>query len=350
MDGNYTDTITVASPDPKLATLPECRNVPGDGRFDQSAIPGKTILPLGRVDFADLPAFAPQTETDLLRQYLDKDHNWRHKAYTLQERFLIRDHMGGGRGIAGAAVAWANGTPLVGPDHITDAANTTTFPQLLEKDDYIWASAFAGSGRTNIGGIVTTEQLTRTDLHAAFYLAFGSYFVDWACKDNVMRSLLATKTYSLAATWSGPYWPVDCHAMAMGETLGYCLHWSQRPHDVGARLAPFVHLSLMGDPTLRMHVVAPPTDAQAAAANGPARLTWKASADKDVLGYHVYRADKAGGTYARLTQTPVKDLAWTDTASAAGATYMIRAIRLQMSPSGSYFNASQGAFASTKAD
>lgn len=59
-------------------------NVPGDGKFDQTFIPSTIELEVGRVDLSDLPAFLPKTERDLLRQYLDKNHNFRHKSSPLQ--------------------------------------------------------------------------------------------------------------------------------------------------------------------------------------------------------------------------------------------------------------------------
>jgi len=35
------------------------------------------VLAVGRVDLANMPGFAPLTETDLLRRYLAKEHAWR---------------------------------------------------------------------------------------------------------------------------------------------------------------------------------------------------------------------------------------------------------------------------------
>ena len=52
-------------------------NVPGDGKFDPDIIPSPIELQVGRVDFYNLPSFR-QGEGDLLRQYLDKDHYFRH--------------------------------------------------------------------------------------------------------------------------------------------------------------------------------------------------------------------------------------------------------------------------------
>jgi len=73
---------------------PRNDNIPGDGKFDQSNIPSPVELEVGRVDMFDLPAFNPRSEKDLLRQYLIKDHNFRHKLVTTVRRGLVRDNFG----------------------------------------------------------------------------------------------------------------------------------------------------------------------------------------------------------------------------------------------------------------
>ena len=80
--------------------------------------------------------------------------------------------------------------------------------------------------------------------------------------------------------------------------------------------------------------------------NGPTvTLNWSGSADS-VLGYHVYRAASATGPFARLTGSLVTGTSFVDTNAPAGAgTYMVRAVKLQTTPSGTYFNPSEGIFA-----
>jgi hypothetical protein len=105
----------------------------------------------------------------------------------------------------------------------------------------------------------------------------------------------------------------------------------------------------MGDPTLRMNLVAPPGAVNANATTGGVMLTWPASADS-VLGYHVYRSASPDGPFARLTSLLVTDSSFTDTtASPSTYTYMVRAVALQTTPSGSFFNASQGIFVTVDA-
>lgn len=99
----------------------------------------------------------------------------------------------------------------------------------------------------------------------------------------------------------------------------------------------------MGDPTLRMNIVAPPTELTSSGTGDAVQLTWKPSPDA-VLGYHVYRS-LAGGPFLRLNETFVPETHFIDSPRPApAATYMVRAVSLHVGPSGSYYNGSQGAF------
>jgi hypothetical protein len=92
-----------------------------------------------------------------------------------------------------------------------------------------------------------------------------------------------------------------------------------------------------------MHIVAPPTILVAVAnGSGGVDLSWTASPDT-VLGYHVYRAPTAAGPFTRLTTDLVTGTSYTDPVVTTNV-YMVRAVKLEVSGSGSYYNASQGIF------
>jgi hypothetical protein len=99
----------------------------------------------------------------------------------------------------------------------------------------------------------------------------------------------------------------------------------------------------MGDPTLRLHPVAPGGDLNGAYTTAGATLVWTPSPDR-VIGYHVYRATTAHAKFARLTNAPTPNPWLVDSDPVPGATYMVRAVKLETTPSGSYYNASQGMF------
>src|SRR5439155_7667991 len=122
MDGSWTDNSVYTT------SAYEARNynVPGDGKFDQSTIPSTIELQVGRVDLANMPGRkvwgGPATfpsETELLRNYLNKDHNFRHKVFSLPRRALIHDTFGTRGGEAFAASAYRSYAPLIGPANVT---------------------------------------------------------------------------------------------------------------------------------------------------------------------------------------------------------------------------------------
>src|SRR5262249_10042378 len=76
-------------------------------------------------------------------------------------------------------------------------------------------------------------------------------------------------------------------------------------------------------------------------------LNWTASPDS-IAGYNVYRSPSPLGPFTRLNWALVTGTSYVDanssSAHAGTYTYMVRAIKLQVSSSGSYFNSSQGIF------
>ena len=338
----------------------------GNGVLDQSLLPSDVELQVGRVDFAGLTGesvnYKFPSEIELLKRYLDKNHAYRHASVRPAARALVANPMGDANGQAYAASAYRNFSVLVGPDNVrTVEAQTGTpveerFAAQLAKADYLWAYGCGSGGDFAVNGLgangefngLWSPDFIEQKARATFYQFFGSWFADWSKTDNLMRSALTAPGFGLAASWSGrPHH--FFHAMGIGETIGYGIRVSQNndgtlyQNQVQRQLRG-IHIALMGDPTLRLNPVAPPREFAALEAENRVLLSWKPSADP-ILGYHVYRSI-GGGPFARLTNEWIQDTAFVDDRSAERATYMVRAITLQLGPSGSYYNASQGVFAS----
>jgi len=338
MTGTWTDT----SVNDTAGSRTENHNVPGDGKFDQSYVPGTVNLQVGRVDLSNMPAFMPKTEKDLLLQYLNKDHDFRNKAFTAQPRGLIDDNFGEFSGEAFAASGFRNFAPFFG------AANTAQLDYFTElpSNSYLWAYGCGPGSLNSCGGVGVTSNFATNSTQTVFTMLFGSWFGDWDSTDNFLRGPLASSGYSLTCSWAGrPHW--FYHHMGVGETIGYSTKISQdnsflyQNPGIGARS---IHVALMGDPTLRMHVVGPPSGLTAVQGTG-VTLNWSASSDT-IVGYHVYRSDFAAGPFTRLTTNPVVGTSYVDSTAANNPyTYMLRAVKLESTPSGSYYNASQGVFA-----
>jgi len=106
--------------------------------------------------------------------------------------------------------------------------------------------------------------------------------------------------------------------------------------------------SLMGDPTLLIHQVAPVSNLGATNSGSDNLITWTASNDADTVGYHVYRAPQTDlNSFTRLTSVPTTSTSYTDTGAASSGpyTYMTRTVALVSNSNRSYYAASQGMFA-----
>ena len=330
MDGEWTDDKV----DDAKASRGENKNIKGDGKFDPSQLPSPVELQVGRVDLSQMPAFG-KPEVELLRRYLDKDHAFRHGQLDAPRRGLICDKFGDFRGEAFVSSGWRNFAPLVGDDKVQAADWFKT----LGADSYLVAQGSGAGGYQSCAGVGSTADFAAKPTKAVFTLLFGSYFGDWDSRDNLLRAPLASESHGLVSVWAGrPHWYL--HPMALGETIGYCARLTQNNRGAYAPTGTFaggVHVALMGDPTLRLHVVAPPSALKLSAG----KLTWTASPEMGVM-YHVYQAPDEKGPFTRLTESPIRET--TFVASKAGCT-MVRAVKLEAGTSGSYFNASQGIFA-----
>jgi len=323
-------------------------NRAGDGIFDQQIIPGDVEIALGRVDMAELPAFLPLSEIDLLRRYLNKNHCYRHGVLSAAARAIIDDNFGVFRGEAFAQNGWRNFAPLLGPSQIRAGKWNAT-----GTERYLWGYGCGPGGHVSCGGVAATAELAQQAPSILFTFLFGSYFCEWDVPDALQRAVLAWPDGGLICGWAGrPNWFI--HGMALGQTIGDGVrlaqrnsHWHYQPTNGSPR---GVHIALMGDPTLRLHIVPPPADLAAQRRPDGLFLTWL-PALPPVLGYLVYRAVAWNGPYTRLTPELVTDPTYCDAhPSRDAASYMVRAVTLTTSPSGSYYNASQGIFVTIEGD
>jgi hypothetical protein len=343
MDGVWTDAAISTAANVK----PRQKNIPGDGRFDQIAFPSELELAVGRVDLSDITVFAGKGEVELTRQYLRKTHLFRHRKKAYPAKALIADNF---HTLNFAAGAWRSFAPMVGSNNITELAGREAAGAvpMLARSGHLWVYGCGAGYWGGAGGVANNGAFVGNSLQAPFWMLFGSYFGDWDVKDSFLRVPLASSD-ALTCAWAGyPFWYF--HPMAMGETVGQCARLSMNngpPHpsyplNAGAR---GVHMALMGDPTLRCFVVAGPSGVRARSLGSAVALDWTASPEA-VLGYHVYRADSPAGTFVRLNADLVKATSYTDAApsKSSEAVYMVRAMALQATPSGSFLNLSQGAF------
>lgn len=337
----------------------------GVGQFWNDTSPTAPELAVGRIDFARLPAFGTpdntnwtQTEASLIRQYLAKNHRFRHKQYPfpLPDKsmfttyvFYTPNNLYRNAKINSAAFFgdWPNRTYVGEP--FRNNASFWTYPASPPKP-CLWAFA---SGNSVPGCIYQGSGLDYSSTNIqqnaeppiAFWNITGSYHADANMNNNLARSILAKPNYSLAVipnSHLGYYPQYRLESMALGDTIGEAFLFSIESTPPANRHR---WLNLQGDPTLRLHAINAPTITSASiTTNGQSNvlvsLTW--SSGESGSTYHVYVAATERGPFQLLTTSgAVSQTGWTNIAT-SNRVYMVRGMKLASTGSGSYWNLSQG--------
>ena len=346
-DGNWFDqAINNAA-----AAREENKNVVGDGKYDKSAFDIAMRIPVGRIDFYNLTSFA-ENEVQLLKRYLDKNHAFRTGEIKPVYAATVDDNFGAyGEGFSGSAYRGFGG--LIGKDNIVanreflDSTVTTMFSYACGAGSYTSCSG--------VGGIA---EFSKRPITSVFTSVFGSYFGDWDSKDNVLRSVLASRGTVLTSCWAArPAW--FYHPMGLGKPVGDVLLGAQNnslqylPAVYNTKRYPGgilyhagakgTHIALMGDPTLRMTSNMPiekPMTISITSGGIDAQINW--SAIPNATGYMVYKSSKESGPFEVLTPSPINGTTFQDITSKKGdeVFYQVRAVMLRETKSGSFYEAS----------
>ncbi|HSI84344.1 MAG: Ig-like domain-containing protein [Candidatus Methylacidiphilales bacterium] len=322
------------------AADPNNINIPGDGKFDQNFFPSTLELRVGRVLFTNIISYRKKNH-EYLRDYLHKNHAWRHALRTVDYRAYVPSNT--------YMWTWTNwASPMLG------TANIATTSGGIDKSYIFWASTS------------TVDPLLSHSLQGIFTTNFLSYKQTWAMENSGMMRNIAQPDWGLTSSWGA--WPAPfLHAMAAGKPIGYSFLASQNNqvhispsgtynntdysyinYNQFERPGSQVHINLLGDPTLRMHPV-PAVRALRATRSGGVSLSWAAPVTAPA-GYHVYRSTSQLGPYQRLTSNTITGLQYTDSAAPAGDLYyQVRAVHMTSVATGTYFNQSQGVFVKVSA-
>ncbi len=382
VDGVWTD-----SEKNYTGSLARRHNIPGDGKFDQDTVPGKVELMLGRVDFADIAQIpSGVSESALLVQYLARDHAFRANADAFRNvprRALVDDNFGVHQDFDTAsgtyfyepfaASGWRAGVQCFGSAATkagqwvlgSDTPKVGEWNGDLSTASYLLAYGCGGGDYTDVSGVANFRDFANHDFRAVFTMLNGSFFGEWSAPDDLLRAPLAGTPGSLglACMWAGrPQFHLP--HFALGEPLGSDVRLTQNNSAGDWEPAGYfnqVQVALMGDPTLRLHSVSPVTALTATAASGSILLKWSAPKDAAALRYHVFRATSESGPFTQMTGIPATPLkptgapitvrAWRDKTVVAGEhyVYLVRAVKREVSASGSYYNLSTGAAAAVDA-
>jgi hypothetical protein len=333
MDGSWTDQFVNIT----VANAGRHHNVPGDGKFDQSQIPSDAELEIGRIDFANMPAFA-LSEMQLLEQYLDKNHAFRNGQVQMPRRALIQNNFPSFAEAFGQT-ALNNFSRFFGIENVAYLPYRST----LQQEAYLWSYGCGPGGYTSTGGVINTNNFTTDSIQSVFTVLFGSYFGDWDSQNNMLRAPLASRGPTLTNIWAGrPVWHLQ--HMAAGQHIGASTRLTQNnsffPTGFGAR---FIHVALMGDPSLHMYPYIAIQELSAQTDNYNVRLSWTPEDEYQNGSFYVYRKSEDQHSFELLHEEALQTHEYIDSCVMAGQySYMVRAVKEEKTGSGSFMNLSIG--------
>lgn len=363
-------------------------NTPHDNKFDQyymSQSGGQADLNFGRIDVSN----NINGQYEGLKFYLKKLHRYKTASPDFQPGRKVIMRGGGFQNID--ETGWTLTFSLT-PHSVINALNnganadndvsligTADLPASTTIDgDAVYSAQngpslfyFKGSGGPGIG----------IGGKSVFWTGMQSHWGWWysstvSSGENTEQLRLAEDSFALSWTWDIFGTRYFYHRMAMGFDAGDMMRVSVNNVDstngtyafttindgsYGGYIYPCtgaLFMNHIGDPTLRLFMFPPPTALSVVASGGQPNLTWTASVpmiitgEPPVVGYHVYRAPLSAGVisapYTRLTSSLVSGTTYTDTDPVATTgtgqwSYMVRAVRLETTGGGTFYNASLGA-------
>lgn len=342
IDGVYTDTATYNPGGINSMAI----NLPNDFKWDQDFIPSSLEMAFGRVDFANITSFSI-SEENLLRSYLTRLHNYRIVANGLDmgEKTAFRtgyDNSNDG--------SYRSLIPISGASNVDYYSGSLPFPQWVQNNGpyqiFMQNSLIPNLNDWNTYG-----------MDATIFSSDQSYWGYWEEPEGFtyakIRALLAANTKCLGAIYTTTAINTF-HQPAMGETMGWSckrimdhnltnnlLEKQQQSYDT-SEFWNRTHFQYHGDPTLRLFQVKPASNLQASVLGSEITLNWNASTETGIIGYHVYKSSTEFGMYFKLTSAPISVLNYTDSSYNATDWYMVKAIKLQTTGSGTYQNPSIG--------
>jgi hypothetical protein len=298
------------------------------------------------VFYAPEPPAVGHSETELIQRYLSKTRRYRRKEITLVDRCTVT-----------AAENDEVYTPITVNAIRMSSRLSGIEAEKLRSDDffvspqktYLWGfqNGFGYydwiTDNTNYRHYSTNLVHPQSEPKAGFYGLGASFFGDWNhTTNNLLRALLCTANYGYASMYFlETDWQLQ--PLALGDPIGSSFQYML--NRVPSANGHSVYLAILGDPTLRMQVLAPPKNLQAQVQQNTINLSWEPSPEYGIR-YLVYRsANGTAGPFARLTWTPITTSVFSDASSPPGPKlYRVRAIKIISTGSGSFTNLSQGSF------
>lgn len=288
------------------------KNIPGDGKWDQSTFPSTVNYRIGRVDMSRLTAFA-QDEIALTKAYLNKSSKWRNGEMATNYTAIIDDNFMHQFG-APAANGYRNLWNMLGQS----AVEEKDFNETLNASAHLWAYSCGSGTHMSSEGVSSTAEIAEDSLQAIFLMSFGSQFGDWDNENNYLRAPLASGTV-LTNTWVGnPH--QDFREMSVGFPIGMGMQRNMNtPAPLHEKGPVMVHLGLLGDPTITQYPIAAAKDLLATQIAEEVSLSWtEPSLVAGTAAYKIFRRASIAEDYQLLTPSAITGNTFIDTAPLIG--------------------------------
>jgi len=179
----------------------------------------------------------------------------------------------------------------------------------------------------------------------------------WALEESPLgtsgkiRSLLATNSKCLVNLWTTTAINIF-HQPGIGETFGNSckriiehnpennIYEKQEQAWDNSGWWSRTHMNYHGDPTITLFPVSPISNLAYSQTEISTLLYWINSPDENIIGYHIYHSEIEFGIYERQTEIPIIDNQFN--IGNLDGWFMVRAIKLQTTGSGTFLNPSLG--------
>jgi hypothetical protein len=325
-------------------------------------------IAVGRIDMYGMKLFYDTSkanpELELIKKYLRRNHQYRIGEIETERRALVDDNFSAhSYPEAFAASGWRAFFNFF-PSTLVKAED---YISILSTKSYLWSYGCGGGSYTSCGGVGNSTDFATKGTKGIFTFLFGSYFGDWDIDNNFLRAPLAAKDGALTIGWSGrPHW--FFHHMNLGEPIGTSLLATQNNNNIYLPNIYFtaqfpngvlyttgtrqVHISLLGDPTLKMFNkrIPQPNNLQIVEQpNGYLKLKWDAPKGFENAKYLVYRNTEKNPKLVLVTTSPINQTEFEDKFLFDGVVgYKVVAIDLDTSRSGSFYVTGRPATGSIK--
>lgn len=363
LDGIFTDRATF---DPGGLQTPLAKNRPNDFKWDQDFFPSDIEMAFGRIDFEDIRDYG-LSEIQMIETYLDKLSHYKRVStgYNMGQKtafFLGHPNSNDGSyrslpNISTAANVYENTSQRPHPQWVKENGPFKIYmqnkgiPKISDWDTH-GMNATVFSSDQSYWGFNDVPQGSRIhDKIKKVFMAKDPHDREY----GRIRALLASNTKCLVTLWTTTGVNTFYQACS-GDPLGLAVKRIMNHNTLNNNIEKppqewdhkafwnRTYFAYNGDPTLRLYQVQPPSKLSVLKHHNNATLAWKASPDKAVIGYHIYKSTTKFGIYNKLTHRPIPQLTYRDNTFQKKDNYMVRAIKIEESGCGKFLNPSIGIF------